>query len=238
MMLAGSYGLSAHASGAAVDPYAFFVGRVVRSFAEGPEATGGGGVTASQLDITVDLERYIDRSAKRIQSVTGEVLWDYAAGVSTVNTPTAQGATGALSAVPEIELDDVIIRSGNPFATIVVVSLDGKPIASSGLLLIQAVTEDKPYGFVSQPVADENGDPAGQFEIVDLGENLLNVRTIDATVVLKGDAAASRQNSGEPLLSTVRDAKCLRIGLGAVQVFSSPPPFTGDGHDRQLQRCS
>lgn len=214
LMLTGTFATHGHASGAAVDPFAFFVGQVVRAFGEGgvdgrghdspretitatdpstgtaadsspSTAPGPASTTLPSAVRGVDLSRYIDRAARRITSITGELEWDYGLGVATVNTPRSQGATGALNALPQIELDDVIIRSGNEFGTVVVVSLDGQPIATSNLLLIQAMTQDKPYGFVSQPVLDEAGRPTSQQEIVKLGSGLLNVRNIDATVILR-----------------------------------------------------
>lgn len=172
MMLIGQQ----HVLGATIDPYAFFVGRVSRDF--GVDHRSAAGVHG------IDLSPYIDREARRIRSMTGELMWDYGLGIATVNTPTSQGATGVLNALQEISLDDVIIRSDNSFGTVIVVSLDGEPIASTRRLLIQAMTEDQPYGFTAKPVP---GGPPGQLEIVDLGHGLLNVRNIESTVVIKSD---------------------------------------------------
>ncbi len=69
---------------------------------------------------------------------------------------------------------DVAIESGNEFGTILVVSLDEKPISRSRKLLIQAMTEEKCYGW-----RVEGG------RIADLGGYPITVREIDATVTLK-----------------------------------------------------
>ena len=52
--------------------------------------------------------------------------------------------------------------------------LDGKPLAQSGKILIQAVTEERPYGFRTQ------GD-----RITNLGGRPMGVRKIDARVALR-----------------------------------------------------
>ncbi len=57
-----------------IDPFAFYVGRVVRSF--------GGDRSRPVLR---DLRRYIDREEKVIRSTPGELNWDYGNGVVTVN---------------------------------------------------------------------------------------------------------------------------------------------------------
>ncbi len=235
-LIGGTPSFHGHASEAlgldvAVDPYAFFVGRVTRSFvddlrgealqdeaslhrtspheASSHEASSyeapadgaprhdafqreAGPQSSGQHVRGVDLGRYIDHANRRITSVTGQAVWDYGIGVATINTPTSQGAAGVLNALPQIELDDVIIRSQNEFATVVVVSLDGEPLSRSSRLLIQAMTEDKPYGFVARPVFDEQGQTTGQQEIVALGSGLLNVRNIEATVLLKDVAEEPR----------------------------------------------
>lgn len=193
-LIGGSHSMEGRASSSAegralVDPYAFFVGRVAREVLDDAQVGSPRRETPQnsvQQVTAIDLARYIDHANRRITAVTGEAVWDYGLGVATVNTPTSQGATGALNALPQIELDDVIIRSQNDFGTVVVVSLDGQPIARSSRLLIQAMTEDKPYGFVTRPVLDDEGRSTGQLEIVDLGAGLLNVRNIEATVILKG----------------------------------------------------
>ena len=148
----------------AIDPLAFYVGRVTRSVDGDPKTA-----------VLRDLTPFIDRTRKTIRSITGEVAWDYGQGLVTVNTPRSQGATGFLGKVGRIDLKDVVIESQNEFGTILVVSLDGKPLAESGKVLVQAMTEEKPYGWTVT-----NG------RIADLGGQPLLVRNIDAAVTLKG----------------------------------------------------
>jgi hypothetical protein len=74
-------------------------------------------------------------------------------------------------------LGDVSIRMLNEYGSVTVTSLDGADIVDSGLILIQAMTEDRPYGFRS-----ESG------KITNLGSAPFGVREIDASVQLPARA--------------------------------------------------
>ena len=151
-----------------VDRLAFFVGKVNRVIADGPEAIQ-----------SVNLDEYIDRDAKTVRAMTGELDWDYGKGVVTVNTPRAQGACGFLKDAGRIELRDVVIEPGNDYGSVLVVSLDGKSLAESERVLIQTGTQDHPYGFETKPVN-------GKKRISDLGGYPMNVKRVNATVTLRG----------------------------------------------------
>ncbi|MFC1716536.1 hypothetical protein ACFL6S_22910 [Candidatus Poribacteria bacterium] len=152
-----------------LDPLSFYVGRVVRTFGDNPD-------DSTQHDLT----KYIDRQNKTIKSVTGELSWDYGTGLAIVDTPRSQGAAGFLSKAGRIELTDVIIESNNEFASVMVISLDNQPLKASKKILIQAMTEEQPYGF---KVEDD--------KITDLGSAPFGVKNIDARVSLKLEGAGS-----------------------------------------------
>jgi hypothetical protein len=97
----------------------------------------------------------------------------------TVNTPASQGACGFLSKKGRIELGAVTIDCRNEYAAILVIALDDRPLVTSRKILIQAVTEDRPFGWKVQ-----------DGRITDLGTAPLGVRQIDATITLRlqGDA--------------------------------------------------
>ncbi len=151
------------AADARFDPRMFLAGRVVRGFGK------------PSLD-QKDLRPFIDADGKRVKSATGEIACDYGKGVLTVDSPNAQGAAGFLGDRGPIELGDVTIEMKNRYGCVVVVSLDGKPLASSAKVLVQAFAEERTYGF---RVSD-----AGRIE--DLGAGPLNVREIEAAVTFKG----------------------------------------------------
>ncbi len=150
-----------------VDRRAFFVGKVNRIIDKDKEGVE-----------SVDLSKYIDDKAKTVHTLTGQLDWNYGVGVVTVNTPYAQGACGFLKAAGPIKLGDVTIQSKNDYGSVLVISLDGKPIAQSSKVLIQAGTEDEPYGFATKKVATGK-------EITSLGGYPMNVKKIDATVTMK-----------------------------------------------------
>ena len=101
-----------------VDPLAFLVGPVQVVYGSDPAKT-----------TVADLSRYIDREKKVVRSDTGQLAWDYGRGLCTLDAPMAQGVTGFLRPIGSIKLGDVKIRSENQYATVLVVSLDGTPLA-------------------------------------------------------------------------------------------------------------
>ncbi len=149
-----------------VDPLAYFVGRVRRTFG-----------TDTERSTQIDLSSYIDREHQTITSRTGELVWNYKQGIARINTPRSQGAAGFLSSVGSILLNDVRIESQNEFSTITVISLDGRPIKESTKLLIQAMTVERPYQFRASNGKD------GRIE--SLGNPPFGVEKIQAKVTLQ-----------------------------------------------------
>ena len=143
------------------DPLTFYTGPVTRAFGPhpGPQAAGP--------------DRFIDRKAKTVRSSTGQLVWNYGRGLVTVNTPNAQGAAGFLAEAGAVRLKDVTIHCRNEYAAVIVISLDGQPLARSKRILIQAMTEERPCGFRTK---------GGK--ITNLGGAPFGVRRIDATVTL------------------------------------------------------
>lgn len=107
------------------------------------------------------------------------VNWDAARGLITVNTPRSVGACGFLAQAGAIRLGPVTIESGNEYAAIHIISLDDAPLSEAKRILVQAFTEERPYGW--------QVDAAGK--ILDLGQPPLNVRNITATVTVTGTGA-------------------------------------------------
>jgi hypothetical protein len=158
-----------------LDPLSFYVGRVVRTFGKDPDRS-----------TQRDLAKYIDRQNRTIKSITGELSWDYGAGIAIVDAPRSQGAAGFLSKSGKIELSDVTIESNNDFSSVMVISLDDRPLKTSKKILIQVMTQEQPYGFKTE------GD-----KITDLGGSPFGVREIDATVSLRLEGA------GKPVVTAL-----------------------------------
>ena len=158
-----------------LDPLSFYVGPVERVI--GVDGARGGGV---------DLSKYIDRVKKKVTSIGRQLAWDYGKGLVTIDTPRCQGAAGFLSRAGAVALSDVTIASKNEYGAIVAISLDGKPLASSRKILIQAMTEERPFGFraVGGRITDLGGAPFGVKKIAaDISLRLLGSTTLRASVL-------------------------------------------------------
>ncbi|HYE03926.1 MAG TPA: hypothetical protein VEL07_00285 [Planctomycetota bacterium] len=170
-------GLLAGVSVPSIDPLAFYVGRVERGFADDvvPQAR--------------ELSPFIDRDERVIRSITGELTWNYGAGWVTVDTPRAQGACGDLAAAGPIGLGDCAISCDDDYATVIVVSLDDAPLATSRRVLVQMGTRDTFFGYRTEPTEFEKDGVVHRAErIVELGGYPINVRRLHARLSLGGDA--------------------------------------------------
>lgn len=138
------------------NPLTFYVGRVARAF----------NPRSRPPDIR-ELTRYVNAEARTTDSLTGGLHWDYGAGLVRVNTPRSQGAVEFLSKVGRVELGDIAIECDNERASIIAISLDDRPLAMSTRILIQAVTEERPYGFRTDGdrIASVGGPPLGMKKI-------------------------------------------------------------------------
>lgn len=96
--------------------------------------------------------KYLDQSVKQkaesaangdnvFRSVTDELVFDLKNGAFSLNTPKTQAITGYKKgyAAASAELSDLDIQIDNRYATVVVNSLDDKPIAQSGSMLLTTV---------------------------------------------------------------------------------------------------
>ena len=149
----------------AFDPLSYYVGRVERV------VHGVPGAPASAKPLARDLSANINRTTKTVTSITGQLLWNWGAGVVTVNSPKSQAVMGFLSKAGTVKLGDVSITAHNEYGTIQVISLDGLPLATSKNMLIQAFSEEKMAGF-----------KAANGVIEDIGHAPITVRDIAATV--------------------------------------------------------
>lgn len=116
-----------------------------------------------------------------VKSTTGQLRWNHLSGIVTLDAPRVQGAVGFLAAAGPIELGDITIRSNNEFASVMLIALDDAPLATTRRILIQAVTEERPFGW-----AAENG------KITHLGGYPMNVRDLETTLTLRRSVAGAR----------------------------------------------
>lgn len=126
--------------GQRIDPLLHYAGRATVQFVTEPGSTK-----------LADLKPYIDHQKQTVSSTTGELKLDYQRGLLTLNAPKAQGVCGALKAGGKADLKDVEISSDLELGAIVAVALDGQPLAASGKILVQAMSEEQNSGFQTQP---------------------------------------------------------------------------------------
>ena len=139
------------------DPLAFYVGRVTRDLR----------AEAKPL-VSPALATHIDPGARVVRSVTGELALDWGRGVLTIDAPRAQGAGGFFATV---ETADAVFTQAGPHGTMVLVSLDGRPLNEAGALLLQVMTEERNLGFATEPAEPAKEKAAG--EITSAAERIL-----------------------------------------------------------------
>jgi len=159
-----------------VDPQAYFVGEVVREIGPDPGP--------SQI---AELSQYIDRDRRLIRSANGELVWDWDTGLLRIDAPCAQGVVGFLREGGPQTLTDLTVDGRNEYGSILVVSMDGKPLNSSARILLQVMTEDRNFGYRTEPVQveDNQGRKVQARRITDLGKAPIVVRRIEGSVTIR-----------------------------------------------------
>lgn len=199
-----------------IDPLAFLVGPVEIRYDGHAEDTK-----------VADLTKYIDPKAKTVTSLTSQLKLDYGKGVFTLNTPKAQAAAGWLAKEAAIELADITLTAKNDYATIIVVSLDDKPLKSSAKVLVQIGTVERPYGFREEKtkIAQKGKPELDGFKITDLGSSLWNIEKAEAELVIRNNSltrATILDANGMPLrtenLNGTAKGRTLKLPADALYV--------------------
>lgn len=162
------------ASDLRIDPLVHYVGRTVVRFGAQPRPPA-----------LAPLAGHIRRRAGAVHSSTGELRLDYRHGVLRITAPRAQGALGNLAAAGPITLPDVTVACPLDVAHVIVVSLDGAPIATARRMLLQVMTEERPRGFRSEAAGVDGR------RIMELGTEPWLFRAPAGTVRFKRADAAS-----------------------------------------------
>lgn len=139
-------------------PLSYYVGPVLRDF------------NASQ-PIHQDINQYINLPEHTIHSNTGELTWNYKQGLATINTSRCKAVAGFFKPSQSVQLGNITITSRNEYAALFLISLDDQPLVQSNKILIQAMTENHPFGF-----ATKNN------QITNLGTFPFNIRNIEASI--------------------------------------------------------
>jgi hypothetical protein len=159
--------------GQRIDPLIHYAGRVNVSFVNEPGSTK-----------VVNLAPFVDHAKKTVTSDTGELKLDYGKGVLTVNAARAQAVSGALKLAGETELKDLSAISDLELGHIMAVSLDDQPLATSGRILLQVMSEEQETGHQIEPVSETVK------RIINIGADPWQVRELKGTVRFKRADAA------------------------------------------------
>lgn len=194
-----------------INPLAYLVGPVVVKY--------GGDPAQSRA---MDLSQYIHEDKKQIRSITGQIFMDYGKGLCALNSPKAQGVTGFLKKGGVIKCADVEIQSGNDYATVLVVSMDDKPLASSGKILVQVGTTERPLGWKTKPV-EVKGKPGE--EVVNFGRAPWMIVDADVSIGIRNAQVTTAHvldANGMPvrqvLVGTANEKRALKFPADALYV--------------------
>jgi hypothetical protein len=161
------------ARGQRIDPLIHYAGRVNVSFLESPGTT------------TInDLSSFVSHAKKTVTSGTGELKLDYGNGILTVNAARAQGLIGSLNLAGSVDFNDLSLASDLELGAIIAVSLDTHPLATSGRILLQAMSEEEETGHKTESLSQTVK------RITNIGTDPWRVRKLKGVLRFKrGDAA-------------------------------------------------
>ena len=146
-----------------IDPLACFVGRTAIAF--------GSNSSVQTSDAS------IDRAQGLVTSSNKQLQLDYHNGLLRLNAPRIQGISGNLAAAGRFEAVDVTVDSPLDLGHIVVISLDGKPLATSAHMLLQVMSEERPSHFQTAPL------DKGRKQIINIGNDPWLFKELAGSVV-------------------------------------------------------
>lgn len=157
-----------------------------------------GAELAKKLDKAMKKRGLIDQDKGlqdgKIISDTGEIERNWRKCILKVDTPRTQGYTGFPKGA--VKFKDIEIKPETPFATLVVTSLDGKPIAESEKLLVSSVGRVRNDGeeiIYSSSTKSPSGFEYGTDMLVKRpngpGKGQVRMEPVKATIKLKGRSA-------------------------------------------------
>ena len=169
-----------------------------------------------------DLDAFIDTESRIVTSATGQLEWDWGAGVVTLDAPRAQGVVGALSSRPSFDLLDVTVESDSAYASVVVVPMDGRPIAGSRRLLVQMNSMARPTGWRARPIRHDGG-PA--LEVVEFGGAPWQIERVEARLTIRNHAglthatALDANGMAQETVSVVESDGALMVQLPSDAIY-------------------
>lgn len=158
-----------------IAPVAYPVGEVRVAYGGNPADTY----------VSSELEDLLDFGNKKINSITGELIWDYNNGICVLDAPSAKGICGLPGSKESYELTDVTIKTTNDYVVINVVAMDDKPISQSEKILIQIGTTYRPTNWDEDPSSFElGGETVDGFKISNVGKMTWQAANSEVSVVI------------------------------------------------------
>jgi hypothetical protein len=146
-----------------------------------------------------------DNAGKKIVSSTGELALDYGKGLLKVDAPFLQGFVGTVGTGQVLKATDLTLKADprNPWAGVLAISLDDKPLAQSARFVVFAVAKEENSGQVWNATRTALKNP-GQAPVMEQwvkgtvtlrvkGKGTFTARTLDAS-----------GKAGEPLPTSCR----------------------------------
>ncbi len=131
---------------------------------------------ASSDSTRVDWGTYWDQGAEVIDSMTGELFWNYGDGIVTIESDKTQGIVG-FAGGGVYDLPDVQVDVDTPFVSLLFTPLDDRPLETSEHILITAMAQDKQAG------TDYNVDGS---QLLQLGGPPLLLQPVQAQITING----------------------------------------------------
>jgi len=151
--------------GNVIDPLVHYAGQTRVTFTDQP-----GSVTLSPLASLIDHDR------KTVKASHGQLLLDYGQGLLRIQAPAVQGASGNLKSGGSIKLGALTIESDLDLGHVVLVAMDGQPLAASRRMLLQVMSEEKATQFQTEPAGE------GIRRITHIGRDPWRVRNLSGKV--------------------------------------------------------
>jgi hypothetical protein len=176
-------------SGEGVDGRSSYVGRVQVTFSDQPDSVKLAG-----------LDKFIREGEGKILSATGQVEWNYGKGVLKVDAPKAQAVTGDLSKNSPVKLSLMTVDSPLDNIAVMLVPLDGQPLATSKKMLLQVMSEQTNFDWQAS-----DADAKALKTITRLGKPPLIVKQLSGSVAIARDGlrvtklASNGAFQGEPV---------------------------------------
>lgn len=202
-----------HAAAAKAPALTYLVGPVQVAYTDDPAAAGA---------VVADSKSWIDSSAGLVRANTGEIELDHQRGLLRLDTPRAQGAAGFFPpGSPPTRTADAWFEIATPYAQVLAVSLDDRPLATSGRVLLQIGTTTRPTGWQTRPLPlkdRRSGQETSGEEIVSLGGAPWRIENATGTFRLRNSAltqATVCDANGMPLreIAVTRDADGIKLTL-------------------------